>query len=288
MLSRKILFQSKRNFKLLLNDATRNKIFNFQAFNILQVNKVAKKLTLERRQSLERHQNKVISEIEGEPIINDEEEPKENFINRIANDKSHIEMMERFKKTVAMLEAKGSPLNKENFDKTKKDFDQNFFNKIHYVKPEKKILVYRNMELEINSQFKIKKVEPSSREVKRTGILGYKMGMTGFWDKFGIYYPVTVLKVDRCQVVQVKTKEKEGYNAVQVGIGEKRIKKLTKSLTGHFIRYMLGVKHFIPGQLVDVRSKSKGKGTQGVMQRWNFAGGFATHGCSLKHRHGVN
>ena len=53
------------------------------------------------------------------------------------------------------------------------------------------------------------------------------------------------------------------------------------------VGYMLGVKHFLLGQLVDVRAKSKGKGTQGVMTRWNFAGGFASHGCSRKHRHGV-
>jgi large subunit ribosomal protein L3 len=136
------------------------------------------------------------------------------------------------------------------------------------------------------------------------------MGMTGEWDKFGIYFPLTVLKVDRCQVVQAKTKEKEGYYALQLGIGEKRLKKVTKSLTGHFVKanvppkvhlrefrvspenmlppgYMLGPKHFVVGQYVDIRSISRGKGTQGVMHRWNFAGGFATHGNSRKHRAAV-
>lgn len=298
------------NFRNILNssskDSFRNTLFNSQIYNILQVNRVVERLTKERRQSIERRHQEMINEIEGKPN-NQEGDKVGNFFIRLRNDKSHEEMMERYKKTVSNLDIPNGPLSKENYAKTKNDFDEKIWKKIAYVEPEKTKRIYRNMELEVNSKYKINKVVPSGKDVLRTGIIGYKMGMTGVWDKFGIYYPLTVIKIDRCQVVQVKTKDKEGYYSLQLGIGEKRIKKVTKSLTGHFIRanvppkkdmrefrvspenllplgYMLGPKHFIAGQMVDVRSKSRGKGTQGVMQRWNFSGGFASHGCSLKHR----
>ena len=209
MFTRKIILNSKCKFKLPSIDVIRNNIYNLQFFNILQVNKVMDKLTKERQQSLEKRQQELIDEIEGNPTTEDNEEENQDWLKRIAEDKSHDEMMDRFKKTVEVLEEPGSPFHKEKYDKTKHEFDENIYNKISYVKPAKKTFNFRNMELEINSQFKIKKVEPSNREAKRSGLLAYKMGMTGFWDKFGIYYPLTVLKVDRCQVVQVKTKENQ-------------------------------------------------------------------------------
>jgi len=311
MLTGKNFFNLKNVFNSSSKDIFRNSLFNAQAYNILQVNRVMEKLTKERRESIEKRHQEMINEIEEKPNNPADEEDNSNqnksWVKRIQEDKSHEEMTARFKQTIAALDVPGGPLSKENFEKHKNDFDEKIWKEIAYVKPEKKKVIYRNMELEVNAKFKIDKVQPSGKDVLRTGIIGYKMGMTGVWDKYGIYYPLTVIKIDRCQVVQIKTKDKEGYYAMQLGIGEKRLKKTTKSLTGHFVKanvppkkslkefkvspenllplgYMIGAKHFVAGQFVDVRAKSKGKGTQGVMQRWNFSGGFASHGCSLKHR----
>jgi large subunit ribosomal protein L3 len=136
------------------------------------------------------------------------------------------------------------------------------------------------------------------------------MGMTGAWDKWGVWYPLTVIKIDSCQVTQIKTIEKDKYYALQLGVGNPKPHEVTKPIAGHLMKndippkknfkefiitpenvlpvgYMLTCRHFVPGQLVDVTSTTKGKGTQGVMYRWNFKGNVATHGCSLNHRHSV-
>jgi len=109
-------------------------------------------------------------------------------------------------------------------------------------------------------------------------------------------------------VLRVKEKERDGVDSIQVGCGEKALPYIRKSQMGHFMKagvppkkhvsefkispenklpvgYMIGVRHFTVGQYVDVQSKSKGKGFQGVMKRWNFKGQPASHGCSLTHRH---
>ena len=132
--------------------------------------------------------------------------------------------------------------------------------------------------------------------------------MTHFWNKWGQLVPCTVIQVDRCQVTQVKTLEKDGCNAIQVGCGEERLRNLKKPQAGHFLKhnlppkkhlteflvtpenflpvgYCLGPRHFSIGQFVDVKSISKGKGYQGTMKRWNFSGQGAAHGNSVSHRH---
>ena len=166
-----------------------------------------------------------------------------------------------------------------------------------------------NVAEEINKKFSIKKIEGTKRS-KRVGLLGSKVGMMTVWDKFGVAYPLSVIKIENCQVTQVKTKETDKYDAIQVGVGSRDPKNATKPMIGHFIKneipikrhvkefrvtpenllpvgYALTVRHFVPGQLVDIKGISKGKGWQGVMTRWNFSGGFKTHGCSLKHRAAV-
>jgi large subunit ribosomal protein L3 len=118
---------------------------------------------------------------------------------------------------------------------------------------------------------------------------------------------VTVLKVDNCQVVAVKTAEKDGYTAVQLGIGKAKVKNVPKPMRGHYAKAKvepkrklaefrvaddavlevgaeLSVEHFIPGQFVDVVGTSIGKGFAGAMKRWNFGGLRATHGVSISHR----
>lgn len=183
------------------------------------------------------------------------------------------------------------------------------FSYVNDIKP-KEVIETKNIAEEYNKRFQIKKVEGHKNSI-RVGLLGYKVGMTGAWDKWGTWFPLTVIKVENCQVTQVKTKEgPDGYDALQVGVGQKDSTKMTKGMIGHYIKndlslkrhvrefritpennlpigYMLSVRHFVPGQLVDVKGISKGKGWQGVMVRWNFGGGFATHGCSLKHRQTV-
>lgn len=147
----------------------------------------------------------------------------------------------------------------------------------------------------------------SSRSTRRTGLVAIKVGMTQEWDAWGARVPLTILWVDDCQVVQVKTEEKEGYTALQLGSGAKRPKQLHGTLRGHFeaagvplkrklaefrvspdallpVGFELRSSHFVAGQFVDVAGTSIGKGFQGVMKRWGFAGQPASHGASLSHR----
>jgi large subunit ribosomal protein L3 len=131
--------------------------------------------------------------------------------------------------------------------------------------------------------------------------------MTRVFDGEGTHVPVTVLKVENCQVVGVRTEEKDGYDAVQLGVGKAKVKNVTKPERGHFAKAKiepkkklaefrvskeallqlgqeLSVAHFLEGQLVDVTGTSIGKGFAGVMKRHNFGGLRATHGVSISHR----
>src|SRR6516164_2074498 len=141
----------------------------------------------------------------------------------------------------------------------------------------------------------------------RTGLIAEKVGMTRVFDAEGAHVPVTVLKMEGCQVVAVRTAEKDGYTAVQLGIGKAKVKNVTKPMRGHFAKAKVEPKrrlvefrvsadalvdvgaelsagHFLPGQFVDVTGISIGKGFAGVMKRHNFGGLRATHGVSVSHR----
>ncbi len=135
------------------------------------------------------------------------------------------------------------------------------------------------------------------------GILGTKVGMTQVWQGDRLV-PVTVLLAGPCPVVQRKTPATDGYTAVQLGWREKSEKAVGKPLAGHFkragvapVRHLVEFRDFEPegeqvtvesfaaGEKVDVTATSKGRGTAGVMKRWNFAGMPASHGTKKKHRH---
>ena len=141
----------------------------------------------------------------------------------------------------------------------------------------------------------------------RAGIIAQKVGMTRVFTGEGEHVPVTVLKLDSCQVVDVKTTEKHGYNAVQLGVGKAKVKNLSKAVRGHFAKAKVEPKrklvefrvsadsllevgaeitanHFVAGQRVDVCGTSIGKGFAGSMKRHNFAGLEASHGVSISHR----
>jgi len=141
----------------------------------------------------------------------------------------------------------------------------------------------------------------------RTGLIAQKMGMTRLFGDDGSHVPVTVLKVEACQVVAVRTVEKEGYTALQLGVGRARTKNVTKPLRGHFAKAKVEPKvevqefkvaadallavgdeihvgHFVAGQFVDVCGVSIGKGFAGGMKRHNFRGLEASHGVSVSHR----
>jgi large subunit ribosomal protein L3 len=141
----------------------------------------------------------------------------------------------------------------------------------------------------------------------RTGLIAQKLGMTRHFTEQGNHVPVTVLKVDNCQVVAVRTTEKDGYTAVQLGVGKAKVKNVTKPMRGHYAKAKLepkrklvefrvekdgllevgaeiSVEHFLPGQFVDVVGTTKGRGFSGVMRRHNFGGLRATHGVSVSHR----
>ena len=138
------------------------------------------------------------------------------------------------------------------------------------------------------------------------GLIGKKLGMTGFFLPDGRYVPVTVIEVGPCVVTQIKTAEKDGYNALQLGFGEKKESRVNKPLKGHFSKgaagaydtlkefavadpaeYNLGQKitleMFNVGERVDVIGTTKGRGFAGVMKRHGFHGGRKTHG-SHSHR----
>lgn len=139
------------------------------------------------------------------------------------------------------------------------------------------------------------------------GIVGKKCGMTRIFTEDGASVPVTVIEVDPNRVTQVKTQDADGYSAIQVTTGAKKGSRLNKPETGHFAKAgveagrglwefrteagvefkqgdVLGVDLFEQGQKVDVTGRSKGKGFQGAIKRWNFRTQDATHGNSLSHR----
>jgi len=140
-----------------------------------------------------------------------------------------------------------------------------------------------------------------------TGIIGRKVGMTQLFDPDGTVHPATVIKAGPCVVVQAKTKQTDGYDAIQIGLVEERPARVSKPLVGHYkkanvpptrVRREVKVKGdgdppkpgdqvlasiFQNGERVDVIGTSRGKGFQGVVRRHNFGGGAATHG-SMFHR----
>ena len=139
-----------------------------------------------------------------------------------------------------------------------------------------------------------------------TGILGKKLGMTQVFDTEGKVIPVTVIEAGPCTVIQRKTAQRDGYEAVQIGFGAARAHKVGKPMLGHFQKAGKGtfralqeirlegsepldvgaeikVDIFKEGDVVDVMGHTKGRGFAGVVKRWNFKGGRATHG-SMFHR----
>ncbi len=141
----------------------------------------------------------------------------------------------------------------------------------------------------------------------RSGVIAQKVGMTRVFTDAGEHVPVTVLKLDGCQVVAHRTKEQNGYTALQLGIGRAKVKNVSKAERGRFAvakvepklklaEFRVGedamlpvgaeitADHFVVGQFVDVTGTSIGKGFAGAMKRWNFGGLRATHGVSLSHR----
>ncbi|WP_027185838.1 50S ribosomal protein L3 [Desulfovibrio inopinatus] len=144
---------------------------------------------------------------------------------------------------------------------------------------------------------------------KTLGILGRKVGMTRIFGDDGTIIPVTVINAGPCPVIQIKTSETDGYNALQLGFDEIPERKVNKpgkghqekagrglyrelkelrldSVDGYEIGQDITVETFVPGDKVKVTGTSKGKGFQGVMKRWNFAGLRATHGTEKAHRSG--
>lgn len=146
---------------------------------------------------------------------------------------------------------------------------------------------------------------------KRCGALGIKLGMMPVWDEWGERHPCTVLFLDSNVVMQCKTSDsKNGYDSVQIGAGERKSKNVNKTLMKIYDKHgvadnppyivrefrvttkdampppgsRIHARHFVPGQNVDIAGISKGKGFQGGMKRWGFAGMPASHGTSRSHR----
>lgn len=140
---------------------------------------------------------------------------------------------------------------------------------------------------------------------KTMGIIGKKVGMTRVYSELGVATPVTVIEAGPCKVLQVKTEATDGYNAIQVGFGPKKESRVNKPMSGHFQKsggegyyhirefrvqdpqqYEVGQQLtpqeiFNAGDVVDVQGVSKGRGFQGVMKRYGFAGGSAGHGSGF-------
>jgi large subunit ribosomal protein L3 len=141
----------------------------------------------------------------------------------------------------------------------------------------------------------------------RSGVIAQKVGMTRVFTDAGEHVPVTVLRLANCQVVAHRSAEKNGYVALQLGAGSRKVKNVVKAERGHFavakvepkrklaefrvsadglipVGAEITADHFVPGQYVDVTGTSIGKGFAGAMKRWNFGGLRASHGVSISHR----
>ena len=139
------------------------------------------------------------------------------------------------------------------------------------------------------------------------GLLGRKKGMTQIFDPNGLVVPVTIVKAGPCYVTQIKTSKTDGYNSVQIAFDEKKEKRTSKAEKGHFEKAKVTPKRIVrefafsdqdgielgaelkadrfeEGDIVRVSGTSKGKGFQGVVKRYNFAGGQTTHGQSDRRR----
>ncbi len=141
----------------------------------------------------------------------------------------------------------------------------------------------------------------------RTGVVAQKVGMTRLFTEAGEHVPVTVVRLAQCQVIAHRTKDKNGYVALQLGSGQRKVKNVSKAERGRFavakvepkrriaefrvsddamipVGAEITADHFVIGQFVDVTGTSIGKGFSGPMKRWNFSGLRATHGVSVSHR----
>ncbi|HCJ38372.1 MAG TPA: 50S ribosomal protein L3 [Halieaceae bacterium] len=141
----------------------------------------------------------------------------------------------------------------------------------------------------------------------RCGVIARKIGMTRVFAADGAHVPVTVLQMENCQVTSVRSMDKDGYTAIQVGVGTRKLKNVNKALRGQYAKAgveakakmaefrvaedavlevgsTLGANHYVSGQKVDVIGISQGKGFAGAMKRHNFGGLRASHGVSISHR----
>ena len=141
----------------------------------------------------------------------------------------------------------------------------------------------------------------------RSGVIAQKVGMTRLFTEAGEHLPVTVLRLDQCQVVGHRTTDKNGYVALQLGAGSRKVRSVSKAERGNFaiakvepkrklvefrvsedgiipVGAEITADHFVVGQFVDVTGTSIGKGYAGGMKRWNFGGLRASHGVSVSHR----
>ena len=141
----------------------------------------------------------------------------------------------------------------------------------------------------------------------RSGVIAQKVGMTRVFTAAGEHVPVTVLKLDHVLVLAHRTEEKNGYTALQLGAGSRKVSRVTRAERGSFaisrvepkrtlaefrvspvnmieVGAEITADHFVKGQHVDVTGTNQGKGFQGPMKRWNFAGLRASHGVSISHR----
>ena len=141
----------------------------------------------------------------------------------------------------------------------------------------------------------------------RSGLIAKKLGMSRVFRDDGTNVPVTVLHIDNCQVVAQRTADRDGYTALQLGVGAAKTKNVSKAMRGHFAKAEvepkqrlsefrvaddalidvgaeLTAEHFVSGQRVDVSATSIGKGFAGAMKRWGFGGLRASHGVSISHR----
>ena len=141
----------------------------------------------------------------------------------------------------------------------------------------------------------------------RSGVIAQKVGMTRIFTETGEHIPVTVLKLDNVQVMAHRTEEKNGYVALQLGAGSRKVSRVTKAERQNFaiakvepkrtvaefrvspdnlieVGAEITADHYVKGQMVDVTGDTQGKGFAGAMKRWNFGGLRATHGVSVTHR----
>lgn len=261
----------------------------------------------QQKKPVQENENKTLIKSKGQPIT-------EQTIESKKSDKSQTEEIKvspnkkdsekTLKKAATKAKDPKTQAGKKNSKQTEKPAPTN---QMENIKANTSAEIKTDSQSAIKEKPKSEKQEQTKEAVKLEGLFAFKMSMTTFYNEKGESVPVTALKYEPCYISQIKNREKESYDAVQVAFKAQKNKRCSKALIGHlkpsgfkegarFVKEIrqtvseemkpgqqLSIESLKKGDFVKISSLSKGRGFAGVMKRWNFAGGKASHG-SKSHR----